>query len=103
MNALHQVNYFSKYKKSFQLMFLSFLIGYHARNLASPSAGCHVVRELTSPTFSRSDILPNNYFVNLLGINRGVGVPEDAISDDLSLGHCWPMKVILYSLLYILS
>ena len=69
------------------------LSNYKDKNLASPSAGCHVVHDLTSPTFSRSDFLPNNYFVNIFGINHGVGVPEDAITDDLSLGHCWPMKV----------
>jgi SUN domain-containing protein 1/2 len=28
---------------------------------------------------------------SLLGIDRSTGVPEDAISRDVSLGSCWPM------------
>ena len=63
------------------------------RNLATPSAGCTIVHSLTSPTYSRSSLLSNTYISNLLGTNYGVGVPEDAISEDMTLGHCWPLKV----------
>ena len=63
-------------------------------NFASPSAGCKIVYSLTSPTYSLSSFLPNSYVTNyLFGINHGVGVPEDAISEEISLGHCWPMQV----------
>ena len=31
-------------------------------------------------------------WARVLGMDLGVGVPEDALSDDLSLGSCWPME-----------
>jgi myosin heavy subunit len=31
--------------------------------------------------------------VQILGLDSGIGRPEDAISSDMSLGSCWPMQV----------
>ena len=63
-------------------------------NFASPNSGATIVS--SSPTFSRNSLIPNTHFLRLLGLNyffhHGVGVPEDAISEDISLGHCWPMQ-----------
>ena len=33
------------------------------------------------------------YLTNVLGLNNGIGSPDDVISPDMSLGSCWPMKV----------
>ena len=33
------------------------------------------------------------FLTNVLGLNNGIGSPEDIISPDMSLGSCWPMQV----------
>ena len=33
------------------------------------------------------------FLTNALGLNNGIGSPEDIISPDMSLGSCWPMQV----------
>jgi hypothetical protein len=33
------------------------------------------------------------YLTNVLGLNNGIGSPDDVISPDMSLGSCWPMEV----------
>jgi len=89
-------------------------------DFALPSAGAVIIHRNTSQTFvppnwrlqnvvehilssygvSKGfvDLLPlanaEKHFLqltSLLGIDRSTGVPEDAISRDVSLGSCWPM------------
>lgn len=88
-------------------------------NFASPAAGARVDRVNTSATFvppswqvgtvardflhsygvgALSPFLPlaavERHVLSLsdyLGLDRSTGVPEDALSADMSLGSCWPM------------
>jgi len=89
-------------------------------DFALPSAGAVIVHRNTSQTYippnwrlqsvvehvllfngvskGLIDLLPlahvEKHFLrltSLLGIDRSTGVPEDAISRDVSLGSCWPM------------
>jgi hypothetical protein len=77
-------------------------------DFAGKLAGGKIIYKETSATYSYPmDIknIPNslsNYFGILferplsnyyLGLDTGVGMPEDAISSDMSLGSCWPLQV----------
>ena len=65
-------------------------------NYATPSAGAKVRLELTSDTYSNNGYVPNNYWFQLLHLSYwvhwGIGVPAEALSEEMTLGHCWPMK-----------
>eukprot|EP00602_Paraphysomonas_sp_CaronLab_P002462 CAMPEP_0185037140 /NCGR_PEP_ID=MMETSP1103-20130426/31114_1 /TAXON_ID=36769 /ORGANISM="Paraphysomonas bandaiensis, Strain Caron Lab Isolate" /LENGTH=426 /DNA_ID=CAMNT_0027574969 /DNA_START=222 /DNA_END=1502 /DNA_ORIENTATION=+ len=55
-------------------------------------AGARVVSQLTSDTYVPDDTNPLFFAVKArLGMETGVGYPEEAISSDSSLGHCWAM------------
>jgi hypothetical protein len=58
---------------------------------AQRGAGSEVVHALTSPTFTPPDATLWQRSMGWLGVENGLGVPEDAISADTALGHCWPM------------
>ena len=65
-------------------------------NYATPSAGAKIRLELTSDTYSDKNYMPNNYWIQALRmsswVHSGIGIPEDALSEEMSIGHCWPMK-----------
>jgi predicted nuclease with TOPRIM domain len=67
-------------------------------NVAQRRIGAEVMRgpDFTSPTFSRNSALGDVLEIwplQKLHIDTGVGSPEDALSDDMRIGSCWPMKV----------
>jgi hypothetical protein len=78
---------------------------------ASVRLGGQVVSTMTSPTYFPinmhlhtfkylsalnvpiNSIIPAlNRFYNFIGVDVGVGKPKDAISEDMTIGSCWPLQ-----------
>lgn len=58
--------------------------------------GAQIIENLTSPTYSPENIFPPSFkdiALSFIGISPLIGGPQEAITDELSLGHCWAMKV----------
>lgn len=69
-------------------------------NYAAKESGAEIIREMTSPTFVphtspivRSAMNVAYEYLYKLGVESGVGPPEEAISADMSPGRCWAMQV----------
>lgn len=63
-------------------------------DFAQLGAGARVVADLTSQTYSPPSSSPLlSSALASLGLDMGVGGPEEALSSDSSVGHCWAMQV----------
>mmetsp|Transcript_4 Transcript_4/g.4 ORF Transcript_4/g.4 Transcript_4/m.4 type:complete len:467 (+) Transcript_4:172-1572(+) len=60
-------------------------------DLAVRTAGGKIIsaRGLTSPSYTPQGALISTHFWHLLGMENGVGPPEDVITQDTSVGRCW--------------
>lgn len=57
-------------------------------------AGARVVSHLTSPTYTPPSTNPLlTSVLSILGMETGVGGPQEALSQDTTVGHCWAMEV----------
>jgi hypothetical protein len=72
-------------------------------DFAGKLSGGKIIYKETSETYSypmdNSNTVSsyfNEFLKTSLGLDPGVGVPEDVISSDMSLGSCWPMKVCVF-------
>jgi hypothetical protein len=58
---------------------------------AQRGAGGSILSKLTSATYN-PDSIPFRRVLHMVGVSTGLGFPEDALSVNIALGHCWPMQ-----------
>jgi predicted nuclease with TOPRIM domain len=64
-------------------------------DFASRNAGASIVKHLSSPSYVPTNVTLPSFIPNsILGFfgTRSVGTHEDAITEDMKLGSCWPMQ-----------